>query len=78
MSPGVNGTVHGFSAVCWYSGKALFETLQVPVGLIAGSVGGSPIAAWLPTGVLGEICPVDEPPCDTQANLTDSEFLFVE
>ena len=79
-SPGPNGTLHGFSAVCWYSGKALFEKLggEVPVGLLVGSVGGSPIEFWLePTapGANNTVCGVDNPPCDTQHNTTDSGFF---
>ena len=39
-----------FSAVCWYTGKSLFEQLggSTPVGLLQTSVGGSPIEYWLP------------------------------
>jgi sialate O-acetylesterase len=79
VSPGPNGTLHGFSAVCWYTGKSLFEQLggRTPVGLIAGSVGGSPIEFWLPEGsVNNSVCGRDDPPCDTGGakNLTDSGF----
>ena len=37
-----------FSAVCWYTGRALFEKLQgkVPIGLVAAEVGGTPVEAW--------------------------------
>lgn len=76
VSPGPNGTLHGFSAVCWYTGKALFERLagRVPVGLIVGSVGGSPIEFWLPPESLGR-CTPDMPACDTKNNHTDSGFF---
>ena len=79
VSPGPNGTLHGFSAVCWYTGKALFERLggAAPVGLAVGSVGGSAIELWLPPGdvnATGAACGVDDPPCDTTGNLTDSLF----
>ena len=30
-----------FSAVCWYYGKELFEQLQIPIGLVEMTVGGS-------------------------------------
>lgn len=78
--PGPNGTVHGFSAVCWYTGKALFEELgeRVPVGLMVGSVGGSPIEAWLPKVVFtSSECGRrdDEPACDTNNNVTHSGFF---
>lgn len=78
VSPGPNGTLHGFSALCWYTGKEMFERLggDVPVGLIAGSVGGSPIELWLPPGDvnISSACGVDDPPCDNQHNLSDSLF----
>ena len=76
---GPGGTVHGFSAVCWYTGKNIFEKLggQVPVGLIVGSVGGSAIEFWLPTGHVNSssACGADEPPCDINNNITDSDFF---
>ena len=76
VSPGPAGTVRGFSALCWYTGKALFLALRgaTPVGLIAGSVGGSPIALWLPRGVQGTVCPADAPVCDNAEGLKDSMF----
>ena len=40
--PGENGTVAGFSAPCWYTGKAMFDRLsgRSPIGLIRAAVGG--------------------------------------
>eukprot|EP01052_Picozoa_sp_SAG31_P022030 SAG31_NODE_1733_length_7417_cov_1.994397_7_plen_358_part_00 len=79
--PGTNGTVRGFSAVCWYTGVSLFEQLggAVPVGLIAGSVGGSPIEFWLPSGHVNtsKACGIDAPPCDSGGTqgYSDSEFF---
>ena len=80
VTPGTDGTVHGFSALCWYTGTAMFNALggSVPVGLIAGSVGGSPIEFWLPPGhVNNSVCGFDIPACDTGGpqNYTDSEFF---
>ena len=67
--PGLEGgTLPGFSALCWYTGRTMFEQLggRVPVGLMAGAVGGSPIEFWLPRGhVNNSLCGVDNPPCDT-------------
>lgn len=66
-----------FSAVCWYTGRALYERLggSTPIGLIKGSVGGSPIEFWLPPGhVNNSICGVDDPPCD-QKKYSDSDFF---
>jgi hypothetical protein len=80
---GTTGTVAQFSAVCWYTGKALFEKLgaSVPVGLIVGSVGGSPIEFWLPPGAVNnsKACGADVPPCDNR-NFEDSDFFvqFIE
>ena len=65
VSPGPDGTASPFSGLCWLTGKALFEAWAgaVPVGLISAAVGGTPIEAWLPPGVLGTSCPSDDPPC---------------
>ena len=47
-----NTTLGAFSAVCWYSGKALYQmalaATDTPLGLIVGAVGGSPIEYWIP------------------------------
>jgi len=39
-------TVQNFSAVAWFFGKALHESLKTPVGMINSSWGGTDIAAW--------------------------------
>ena len=78
--PGVAGTVAKFSAICWYTGIDLFASLggKVPVGLITGAVGGSPIEFWLPPGHVNdtEHCGVDAPPCDNggKNGYHDSDF----
>lgn len=36
-----------FSAVAYYFGRMLRDSLQVPVGLICNAVGGSPTEAWI-------------------------------
>lgn len=41
-------TVPGFSAVLFFFGREIHETLGVPVGLVATSVGGTPIEPWIP------------------------------
>lgn len=38
----------GFSAVGYYFGRELQKTLNVPVGLIDSTVGGTPIESWTP------------------------------
>ncbi len=40
-------TVIGFSAVAYFFAKDLYETYQVPIGLINSSVGGTPAQAWI-------------------------------
>lgn len=40
-------TVGNFSAVAYYFGKKLQDSLQVPVGLICNAIGGSPTEAWI-------------------------------
>jgi sialate O-acetylesterase len=46
------GTAGGFSAVGFYFARALAERLQVPVGIIHSSWGGTPIESWLAEPVL--------------------------
>jgi sialate O-acetylesterase len=43
-------TIPGFSAALYYFGLKLHKELNVPVGLINDSWGGSPIEAWIPAG----------------------------
>ena len=40
-------TVSDFSAIAYYFGKMLRDSLKVPVGLICNAVGGSPTEAWI-------------------------------
>ena len=40
-------TAGQFSAVAYYFGKMLQDSLQVPVGLICNAIGGSPTEAWV-------------------------------
>ncbi len=40
-------TAAPFSAVAYYFGKMLQDSLQVPVGLICNAIGGSPTEAWV-------------------------------
>lgn len=70
VSPGRSGTLAGYSGLCWLTGKAVYESLGgvAPVGLIMGAIGGTPIEAWLPLGVLGTTCPIDLPACGGAAD----------
>jgi sialate O-acetylesterase len=37
-----------FSAACYYFGRKLYQTLNVPIGLIEATAGGTHIEAWTP------------------------------
>ena len=50
--PSSSRTVRNFSAIAWYFGRRLHETLKVPVGLIHSSWGGTIIEAWMSAGAL--------------------------
>lgn len=41
-----------FSAIAYYYGKMLRDSLQVPVGLICNAVGGSPAESWIDRNTL--------------------------
>lgn len=45
-------TAGSFSAVAYYFGKKLQDSLQVPVGLICNAIGGSPAEAWVDRSTL--------------------------
>lgn len=47
-------TVAGFSAVAYFFGVALQEKINVPIGLVNSSYGGTPIIAWTPAEFLPE------------------------
>ena len=48
-SPATSGS---FSAVSYYFGKMLQDSLKVPIGLICNAVGGSPTEAWIDRSTL--------------------------
>lgn len=45
-------TASSFSAVAYYFGRMLQDSLHVPVGLICNAVGGSPTESWIPRRTL--------------------------
>lgn len=45
-------SVAGFSAVAYYFGRELHETLKVPIGLVHTSWGGTPAESWTPTAAI--------------------------
>jgi sialate O-acetylesterase len=47
-------TVEHFSATAYFFGRELVRRLNVPVGLISSSWGGTPAEAWTPRGELGK------------------------
>ncbi len=49
---GCAGDCPTMSAVGWYFGRKLHELLDVPVGVIHVSLGGSGMIAWMPTSVV--------------------------
>lgn len=52
-------SVKNFSAIAYFFGQQLQETLDVPVGMIHTSWGGSLVEAWISNDVLGEMQEVD-------------------
>ncbi len=51
----VSESVKLFSAIAYFFGKDLYKKLNVPVGLISASKGGSPIEAWMSNKDLDKI-----------------------
>ena len=49
-----SNSIGGFSAVAYYFGKALQKSLDVPVGVIHSSWGGSPAEVWMREQVLAD------------------------
>ncbi len=50
--PATPGTVEKFSAIAYFFGKELRDSLKVPVGIISNPVGGSPTEAWIDVNTL--------------------------
>lgn len=47
-----SATAAPFSAIAYYFGKMLQDSLKVPVGLICNAIGGSPTEAWIDRSTL--------------------------
>ncbi len=58
------GTGNGFSAVAYYFGHELQQTLHVPIGLVVSSWGGTPAEAWISEDVLRQAVPEFGPQLD--------------
>ena len=65
-------TVPDFSAVGFYFGRQLYETLNVPIGLIDDAWGGSACEAWIPRDRLA----ADDKYKDMLANWANIEKTF--
>ncbi|MDW7690356.1 sialate O-acetylesterase [Flammeovirgaceae bacterium SG7u.111] len=58
-------TIGDFSAVGYYFGRFLYEKMQVPIGLVNVSWGGTNVQAWMPSESL-----IDNPKYKTPIELT--------
>ena len=54
-------TVANFSALCYFFGRELRRTVDVPLGLVNASWGGSAISSWMDEASLRAIGGLDEP-----------------
>lgn len=61
-------TAADFSATAYFFGKKLYEELNVPIGLIHSSWGGTPVEAWIGKEYIGKV----EAYKETVANLSNS------
>ncbi|HEX9652681.1 MAG TPA: sialate O-acetylesterase [bacterium] len=67
-------TMKDFSAVGYFFGRELFESLNVPIGLINSSWGGTPAEAWLNPAVVS----TNEEFAGSAAKFTDVPWCPVE
>lgn len=50
-------TSSDFSAIAYYFGKMLRDSLNIPIGLVCNAIGGSPTEAWIDKTILEETYP---------------------
>ena len=60
-------TAPSFSAICLFYGEQLYDELEVPIGLIDSSWGGTIIEAWSPPEVIQD-CGVEDEGINEDAN----------
>jgi len=61
------GDWSAMSAVCWFTGRNLYDNLQVPIGLISSNWGGTVIQAWSSPTAL-KVCNVTTSGSGNEAN----------
>lgn len=72
-------TVKTFSAVGYLFGKELRKALDVPIGIINSSCGGTWIEAWFPDSLqtgFGDYDPEAKPTADGQSGMVKTELLY--
>lgn len=67
-----------FSAVAYYFGRQLNQELDVPVGMIATSWGGTPVESWISGDKLAELGDVARPILDRHARLVENYPRLME
>jgi hypothetical protein len=72
------GNWSAFSAVCWFYGRDLSDSLggSVPVGLVSASWGGTCISAWMSPTMLDECQPLAPPPTPNPPIANVNSTLF--
>jgi len=67
-----------FSAACWFFGKELYDTQQIPIGLVSSNWGGTIIQAWSSPGVLDACAasPEEEEEVDGAPNPNQNSVLW--
>jgi sialate O-acetylesterase len=79
-APASAATVANFSAVCWMSGRDVFDGLggAVPIGLIDSSVSGSPLQGWASPAVLAacaDVRPAGDPYAGSDSRLFNAQVM---
>ena len=70
-------TIPSFSAVGYYFGRSLYDSLQVPIGLIHSSWGGTPAEAWTSSEMLETLPDFAEAIAQKAASNPESTYEMV-